>query len=353
MPSRPTAPARAPSKARRASLGDVARLADVSPGTVSRALSRPEMISAETRERVLAAAARLGYVTNGAARALAMRRTLTVGALVPRFGTSSFPTMVQALEATLAAAGYTLLISAPDHRNTNATAILRAMLERGVDAVALLGTEQPAAVFELLASHGTPYVLMWARGSRRGPCVGFDEAAAAALAVDHLAALGHRRIGFIGGRTADNERARARQRGVFAAAARNGLTLPAAATIETEYGLREGFEAMQQVLRCAEPVSAVVCGNDYLAAGALSALDHAGVAVPAAMSVASFNDNEFAAYVHPPLTTVRVPIAAIGQAAAEHLLAQLRGEKPPVADALPVELVVRASTAAAPRRARK
>ena len=93
------------------SLADVAALAGVSTGTVSRALTRPEMISEATRSRVLASAERLGYVANGAARALAMRKTRTVGALVPRFGGSSFPTLVQALETALAAEGYTLLLS--------------------------------------------------------------------------------------------------------------------------------------------------------------------------------------------------------------------------------------------------
>ena len=90
-----TAPASA--RGRAASLEDVAALAGVSTGTVSRALSRPEMISEATRQRVMEAANRIGYVPNGAARAMALRRTMTVGAVIPRFGTSSFPTMVQSL----------------------------------------------------------------------------------------------------------------------------------------------------------------------------------------------------------------------------------------------------------------
>lgn len=336
----------------RSSLADVARLARVSAGTVSRALSRPEMISPATRQRVLAAADRLGYVANGAARALALKRTHTVGALVPRFGGSSFPTMVQALETTLAAAGYTLLLAAPEHQAGRDPVILRTLLERGVDAVALLGTEQPASVFAMLASHRTPFVMMWAEHSTLGLCVGFEEARAAALVVDHLAALGHREIGFIGGRTADNERARRRLRGLERAVARQGITLCAEATIETEYGFRQGFEAMQRVLASGTPATAVVCGNDYLAAGALAALDRAGVAVPGRMSVASFNDNEFAPYLHPALTTVHVPIRAIGKETGHLLLRQMAGERVAQPPLLPVELMVRDSTAAPPARAR-
>ncbi len=354
MPRRPSLLAQLPtgnaSPVRSASLADVAALAGVSSGTVSRALSRPEMISEATRQRVLAAADRLGYVANGAARALAMRRTRTVGAIVPRFGTSSFPTMVQALETTLAAQSYTLLLSAPEHWRAYEPGILRALLERGVDAVALLGAGQPPQVFAMLAANRTPFVMMWAQSSPQGTCVGFDEHAAAALLVNHLADLGHRRIGFISGRTATNERARRRLRGLTLAIARRGMTLCEDALVETDYGFCEGLDAMTQIIGRAGDVTAVVCGNDYLAAGALSALDRAKIPVPSALSIASFNDNDFAAYLHPPLTTVRLPIREIGEQAGLYLLARLRGETPAPAPLLPLELVVRDSTGTVPAR---
>ena len=327
-----------------ASLVDVASLAGVSTGTVSRALSRPDMLSEATRQRVLAAVNRLGYVANGAARALAMRRTKTVGAIVPRFGSSSFPTLVQSLEATLAAQGYTLLLAAPEHRHAHDADILRTLLERSVDAVALLGAEHSREVFTMLAAHRTPFVMMWARASGEGPCIGFDEQAAAALVVDHLADLGHRRIGFIGGYTADNERARARFDGITRAIAQHGIQLQNAAVIETEYGFATGYEAMKQILGRSTDVTAVVCGNDYLAAGALSALDQAGIAVPERFSIASFNDSDFAPYLHPPLTTVHLPIREVGEQAGRYLIATLQAQMPAPLTALPVALMRRAST---------
>ncbi|MEO8278732.1 MAG: LacI family DNA-binding transcriptional regulator [Ideonella sp.] len=336
---------------RSASLADVASLAGVSTGTVSRALTRPTMISQATRERVLAAAERLGYVANGAARALAMRRTMTVGAVVPRFGTSSFPTMIQALESTLAAEGYTLLLAAPEHHNIHEGTILRALLERGVDAVALLGSEHPPEVFGLLATHRTPYVMMWSAPSNAGPSVGFDESAAAAMLIEHLAGLQHREIGFIGGRTTDNERALRRLQGLTQAIARRGLLLCEEALIETEYGFREGFEAMTEILNRRTRVSAVVCGNDYLAAGALSALDRANVAVPGQISIASFNDNDFAPFLHPPLSTVRLPIREMGERAGAYLLAKIQNNQPPAPELLAVELIVRCSTGPCPVKA--
>jgi LacI family transcriptional regulator len=332
---------------RAASLEDVAALAGVSSGTVSRALSRPEMISEATRQRVLEAANRIGYVPNGAARAMALRRTSTVGAVIPRFGTSSFPTMVQALETTLAESGYTLLLAAPDNKENQAE-MVRTLVARGVDALVLLGSRHSQGVVSLLETQGTPFVQLWTQDDSLGPCVGFDEGHAAALVIDHLADLGHREIGIIGGYTKDNERAEARLAGLMRAVARRGLVLSERATIETEYGLQEGFDAMQRILHAGCTVTAIVCGNDYLAAGALAALDQSGVAVPEKISVASFNDNDFARFLHPPLTTVHRPIQEMGEQAARHLIAMLQKEAPPPAASLPLTLMVRRSTGPAP-----
>jgi len=350
MPRHPTPSSRASaaSAQRSTSLADVAALAGVSTGTVSRVLSRPELISPATCARVMTAVERLGYVANGAARALAMRRTMTVGAIVPRFGGSSFPTMIQALESELTANGYTLLLSAPEHQLSKESTILRALLERGVDAVALLGEEQLAHVAPMLASSRTPYVMMWAPPGPAGhAAVGFDEQEAAALVVEHLSELGHRRLGFVGGLTADNARAMRRFHGFTAEVAKRGMTICRTAMIETNYGFKQGYAAMERIiptLNTSDGPTAVVCGNDYLAAGALSALDRAGFAVPDDLSIVSFNDNDFAPYLHPPLTTVRLPIREIGEKAGAYLIAKMRGLQLPDLAPLHVELVLRQST---------
>jgi len=306
------------------------------------------MVQETTRERILKAARQLGYVANGAARALSSRVTHTIGAVIPRFGNSSFSGMAQALEQALAQAGFTVLIAAPDYRQSNETEILRRILERGVDAVALLGAVHAPTTYALLASHRVPYVLMWAQAIEGVPCVGFDERMAGALVVEHLAALGHRRLGFIGGRTSENERARLRYQGVVEAIARHGMTLCDGVVIETDYGFREGHDAMAQILGAGANVTAVVCGNDYLATGALAACDEAGVDVPQQVSIASFNDNDFAAYLKPPLTTVRLPIREIGTSAATYLVERLSGANPELHTQLPIELIVRRSTGPVP-----
>src|SRR3546814_17394778 len=122
--------------------------------------------------------------------------------------------------------------------------ILRALLERGVDAIALLGAEHSREVFAILATHNTPFVMMWASDSKEGDCIGFDEEAAAALLVNHLADLGHSRIGFIGGRPDHNEREARRLLGLIRRHAQRGLILTTGALIESDHGVQGGFDAM-------------------------------------------------------------------------------------------------------------
>lgn len=217
----------------------------------------------------------------------------------------------------------------------------------------LLGADLPSPMFTLLNSHRIPCVLMWAPQSDQGACVGFDEQADAVLVIDHLADQEPRQIGFIGGRTVNNERARRCFHGLLEAVAMRSLTLHADALMETDYGLREGFEAMQQILLCMLPVTAMVCGNDYLAAGALSALDRVGVSVPGRVSIVSFlrtllspaaNDDSGADPYH----------GSSGRALPDPLSCRLVPESPAL---LPVELIIRDSTGPAtvlaPKRSRK
>ena len=332
------------------SLADVAALAGVSAGTVSRALSRPEMISEATRERVFSAVRKLRYVPNGAARALAMRRSMTIGAVVPRFGVSSFSTLVQALESTVAEAGYTLVLSVPEPHRPHETSGIKALLERGVDAMAVLGYEHEPEIFTQLQNQGMPFVRLWAQPSTPWPGIGFDEHAAAELVVSHLSGLDHRNVAFIGGRTENNERARRRREGITLALSRHGMKLSREATIETEYGFREGYEAMQTLLQRDLNITAVICGNDYLAAGALAALNGADIEIPGRLSVVSFNDNDFAAYLHPPLTTVHLPIDEIGKEAGRYLLSRLEGKAATTPEDLPMRLVERQSSGPAKPR---
>ena len=339
--------------ARVPSLQEVAALARVSTGTVSRALSRPELLADDTRRRVLAAVERLGYVRHGAARALASRRTQTIGAVIPRLGASMFATTIRSLQRVLEAEGYTLLLAHPTDPDASTTAALTTLLERGVDAVVLLGGEHDSSVYERLRARNVPYVLIWALtgSTSRHASIGFDNRRAGRLVGEHLVALGHRRFAMVTAPIATNERARDRFLGLVECLAGAGAKLPDAARIETQYGYREGSDAVDALLARRAEFTALVCGNDYLAVGALSALARRGLRVPQDVSLVGFNDSEFAPYTIPPLTTVRFPIEAIGERAATYLVARLHGDERIERVELPVELVVRQSTAAPARAA--
>ena len=176
--------------------------------------------------------------------------------------------------------------------------------------------------------------------------MGFDNRAAAIRIARYLLELGHREFAMISGITEGNERAGERLRGVREALAAAGISLPAERVVEKPYTLPAGREGLREVLRAAPRPTAVVCGNDVLAIGALAECQAAGLAVPRDVSVTGFDDLEMAAVVTPGLTTVHFPTAELGALAAQNLLARLAGGAAPKRTELPVELVVRASAGA-------
>lgn len=344
-------PPRPPSNAK---LSDVARLAEVSTATVSRALTLPHKVRPETLKRIQHAVQTLGYVAHGAARALATRRTHTIGAVIPTLDNAIFANTTHALQKALDEAGYTLLLASHEFDPDNELRVTRALMGRGVDGLVLVGTAHHPDLFRMIESHGMPYVLSWALDKAgRHPCVGFDNRAAATRLVKYLLELGHRRFAMISGVTANNERALERRDAVRDALAARGVALPPDRVVEKPFTLRAGREGLAELFdgRDAAP-TAVICGNDVLAIGAVAECHARGLRVPEDASITGFDDMEIAAMITPSLTTVRFPTAELGTLAAQHLLARLAGKTVPQRRELPVELVVRESTAP-PRRARK
>jgi LacI family transcriptional regulator len=329
-----------------AKLADVARVARVSTATVSRALTQPDKVKAATAARIRQAVQALGYVAHGAARALASRRTRTVGAVIPTLDHAIFANTTHALQKTLDEAGYTLLLACHEFDAAAEARMTQALIERGVDGLVLLGTSHHPSVFQMMETHHLPYVLTWALdASGKHPCVGFDNRAAAIRMTRYLLELGHREFAMISGITEGNERAGERLGGVREALAAAGLRLPPERVVEKPYTLPAGREGLREVLRAHPRPTAVVCGNDVLAIGALAECQSAGLAVPQQVSVTGFDDLEMAAVVAPGLTTVHFPTAELGVHAAQNLLARLGGREAPARTELPVELVVRGSAA--------
>jgi LacI family transcriptional regulator len=334
------------SSGRTAKLADVARLARVSTATVSRALTQPDKVKPATAARIRQAVQALGYVTHGAARALASRRTHTIGAVIPTLDNAIFANTAHALQKTLDDAGYTLLLACHDFDAEVEARVTRALIERGVDGLVLLGATHHPSVLGMLDSQQIPYVLTWALDANsRHPCVGFDNRAAAISVTRHLLELGHREFAMISGITAGNERASERLEGVRQALAERDLALAPGRVLQKPYTFAAGREGARELLSRAPRPTAIVCGNDVLAIGALAGCQDAGLAVPRQVSVTGFDDLEIAAVVTPALTTVHFPTAELGSRAAQQLLARLGGRPFEMRTELPVELVVRASTA--------
>ena len=334
-----------PNKAAR--LADVARLAKVSTATVSRALTLPHKVKGHTLDRVQQAARTLGYVAHGAARALASRRTRTIGAVIPTLDNAIFANTIHALQTTLDAAGYVLLLASHEFDAGVEARVTRTLIERGVDGLVLLGTTHHPDIYRMIEANGVPYVLTWAFDeSGNHPCVGFDNRAAAMRITNYLLDLGHRRFAMISGITAQNERAQERLAGVRAALAARGITLPAERVVEKPYTHTGGREGLREVMAGRGQPTAVICGNDVLAIGAVAECHERGLAVPADVSITGFDDMEIAALMTPALTTVHFPTSDLGAYAANHLLLRLEGKAVDLRCKLPTELVVRASTAA-------
>jgi LacI family transcriptional regulator len=335
----------------RAGIRDVAEAAGVSVATVSRALNKPDSVTPVLRARVTDAARRLGYLGNGAARALASRRSGAMGALVPTLDNPIFAACIDAFQQRLDVHGMSLLVASAGYDAAAETRGLRTLLQRGVDGVLLVGAAHEAETWALLPPD-LPAVVTWmhrAEGCAL-PCIGFDNAAAAARVTRHLLALGHRRIGMIAGLAHGNDRAAARIAGVRAALAEAGLTLAPPLLAERAYSVSEGSAAMVALLALPDPPTAVVCGNDHLAFGALVAARRAGLVVPDDVSVTGFDDLDFLAHGDPPLTTVHVPAAEMGRRAADHLAALASGQAPPPPAELEAPVVLRGTTAPPARR---
>jgi LacI family transcriptional regulator len=330
---------------------DVARAAGVSTATVSRVLNRPASVREALRGRVEAAVARLGYVPHAGARSLKLQRSGTVGAVFPTIDNAIFAQAIDALQQRLADAGLQLLIATSGYDPATEARQAMNLVTRGADALALCGIGQSPALLQFLQQRELPTVHAMSFPAPPGMvCVGFDNQRAIGQAVRYLLDLGHRRIAMLAGIAQHNDRAAARIEGVREALQKQRLTLPPQRLVERAYGLAEAREGFRTLMSGRPAPTAIVCGNDVLALGALLEARKLGIAVPDALSIIGFDDLEMARHIQPALTTLHVPTPALWQTVAERIIAALEQRPVPVATELEVELVVRESTAAAPRR---
>jgi len=330
---------------------DVARLAGVSLGSASRALSSPDAVRAHTLRRVREASDRLGYVPDGAARALALRRSMTVGAVLPTINNPIYSDFVHALQKTLGRQGYHVLISAHEYDLKEEALIVERLVQRGIDSIVLIGTDHPQSIFRRIEQARIPYVCAWSIDEARShPCVGISNRRAMHRVVRYLLDLGHREFAVVSGETEHNERARARIDGVLDAMSMADIQLPPERIFYGAFSIDAGREGLRKALALAQRPTALICCTDLLAAGALSEARIHKIDVPGMMSISGFDDIQFASLLEPPLTTLQVRTDEIGRLAGEQVLAALKG----TASAGPIEietrLVVRGSTGPVPKQ---
>ncbi len=325
-------------------LADVARLAEVSTATASRALNKPAMVSASLRARIGAAVETLQYRPNIAARMLAAQRSWTVSAIVPTIQNNVFASGLEAIQARLEEGGYTLLIGSTGFDSRRELHLTEAFLARGVDGLIYMGASHLGEVYAALEKSRVPFVnqgVFEPEGAY--PCVGFDNREAGILAARHLLGLGHRLIGMVAGIAQGNDRAAGRITGVREALAAEGDSNWWAPIVEQPYTIEGGRSGFRALMAGAVRPSAIVCGNDIIAQGVLFEARERGIAVGRELSIIGFGDLELSGQLG--LSSVRVPTAEMGRLAADYVLKRLAGETPPHATHVNISIVVRASTA--------
>ena len=337
----------------RVTIADVASEAKVSPTTVSFTLrdTPGAKISAQTRARVKRAARRLGYVPDAAAQALAGSATMTIGVVYPdtRPYLSSQLYLLQFLDGLTAVTRehkHRILLESIDEA-TGGDGYAAIARERRVDGLILLDTPNytPAdqETLHSLAS-GHPVVFLGRPLIEGVASVDVNNRRAAAAAVDHLIARGHRRIGCITNAAVTNTAARDRLAGYVDALSGAGIDRDDALVREGNFTPESGLDAMRSLLDGGREPTAVFVASDVVAAGALAAIAGRGLSIPGDIAVVGFDDDPLAAFLAPPLTTVGVPKAELGRRAGEMILERVsKPDTAPFRAELPTDLVVRAS----------
>ena len=303
-------------------MADVARLAGVSPMTVSRAFKEAASVSDATRTAVRAAADELGYVFDSTASYLRSQRTDFVAVTVPSINNANFAATVRGLAEGLKPRGLQILLGYTDYDIDEEERLIEQFLRRRPEAIVVTGGQHTARARRLLENAGIPVIETWDLPERPiGHVVGFSNAGSVREIVDHFAAQGLTRIAFLGGDTDRDSRGADRRRGFLAAMQDRGLdSSRLIAAGPPPISMREGVAAMGRLLQDHPDTQAVICVSDLSAFGALTECQRRGIRVPEQMSIAGFGDYEIAEVSVPALTTINPFPYEIGARAAALVL---------------------------------
>ncbi len=317
-----------PAKRTAVTIREVAQRAGVSQMTVSRVLNQPDLVKAETTQRVQDAIKALNYRPNLMARGLAGGKSLLIGLIYHNPSANYLGEVLLGATNACSEKGHHLLVEnyGPDLL-TNPTDLHKRIHDSGVDGLIVcppLG--ENLIVTKELTKSGIPCVYVSAKGAdATHPHVVVDETAAASLMTNYLIDQGHRKIGLITG-DPDQRSSPERQRGFQQAMLARGLTKPPDYIVEGAYTYRSGMDGAQKLLALADPPTAIFASNDDMAAGVIAAVQQLGLQVPGDVSVAGFDDTSLAQTIWPGLTTIRQPISAMARTAVALLEKTCRGE---------------------------
>lgn len=336
---------RHPEGPRQATIRDVARAARVSVATVSRALNDSGPVRDDTRQRVHDAAENLRFTPHAGARSLITSRTNTLGVLLPDLYGEFFSEVIRGIDRSAQRAGYQLLLSSARNAHDEVHGAFRAMYGR-VDGLVLMAPDVELA--ELFAQHrdGTPIVFINSPvTSADARLITIDNHGGAYQMVKHLVRKGRERIAIIRGAETNHDAAE-RLRGYRDALEDSGLPRDSHLEFDGDFTEAAGYRAGRAALKLHPRPTAIFAANDAMAIGALSALREDGVAVPGEIAVAGFDDIPISRYVSPPLSSVHVPIAQLGERAMDLLLGAIAGHEDGAARrlVLPTTLVIRKSS---------
>ncbi|OED42213.1 transcriptional regulator [Chromatiales bacterium (ex Bugula neritina AB1)] len=325
---------------------DVARRAGVSTATVSRFFNNPEMVRVETRASIESASRELGYIRDRMAGAMHSQFSGSVGLIVPTINNAIFSGLIEAFANRLIEHDRTMLIACHNYDLDLEVSLVRSLLERRIEGVAIVGEDHRDGLLDILQKRDVPVVALWGHGKRTSiPFIGADNSLAAAKVTRHLLDLGHRDVAFLFPDTHNNDRARERFEGAMDAMAQAGISVPEHRLIDCPYDVASAKSIAVQLLQSNAP-TAIVCGNDVIAHGVLYAAMQSAIPVPERLSVVGIGDFAGSEEIYPGLTTVRIPAQQIGKMAADSLVQLILHDAPVPFESqvLETKLVVRGST---------
>lgn len=306
-----------------ATLVDVARVAGVSPITVSRALNQPHLVRPNTLAKVQAAVQETGYAKNLQSGAAAASRSKLVALVLPTISNQIFADMIQGSSDALTQAGYQLLLGFSGYEEWREEILVETILSRRPDGVILTGTAHTDNTRRRLQQSGTPVVETWdMTASPIDMVIGFSHEEVGHATATHLLQRGRRRFAIL---SAGDPRAARRSQGLQAALAKQGIAVVATHTVAVPGTLPAGREGAARLLDAHPDLDAIVCSSDNLAHGALIEAASRQLEVPGKLAVMGFGDLNFSSHTVPPLSTVRVDGARIGALAAQAILARMDG----------------------------